>query len=274
MEDRNRQRVLALVGMSLLLLGLLAALSFVVVAVAALGIALLVALVAVAIWAVRRIDLRPAAHAVGRIDLRPAAHAAARTTRAGVATVRTRAPRPHVKEQAKRLGSAARTTAAAAPNRTEALASRAVTGMYKAGLLQVRSVDPGERAQQLNQLGARLRREGEPEQAAEQHRAALEIVRDLGDQQAEAMTLNNLGLALASSGAESAAVEYLEQAVGVLRELGDDEHEGQVIANLGVVYRRQGQEEEAATLFQEALEKIPPASPAYRQVAEELQRAS
>jgi hypothetical protein len=43
-----------------------------------------------------------------------------------------------------------------------------------------------------------------------------------------------------------------------------------VIANLGIVYRRQGQSEEAATLFQEALEKLPPASPAYRQIEREL----
>jgi tetratricopeptide (TPR) repeat protein len=88
------------------------------------------------------------------------------------------------------------------------------------------------------------------------------------------MTLNNLGLALANTGAEQAAVQYLEQAVDVLRELGDEEHEGQAIANLGLVYRRQGQGDEAAILFQEALEKLPPASPAYRQVEEELRRAS
>ena len=98
--------------------------------------------------------------------------------------------------------------------------------MYRAGLLKLHSVDPSQRAQELNQLGAQLRRDGDPEQAAERHRAALQIVRDLGDQQAEAQTLNNLGLALAPSGADEAAVEYLEQAVDVLREIGDDEHEG------------------------------------------------
>lgn len=103
---------------------------------------------------------------------------------------------------------------------------------------------------------------------------ALEINRDLGDEQAEALTLNSLALALAQSGAEEEAVEHLEQARVVLRELGDEEHEGQVIANLGLVYRRQGQSEEAAILFQEALDRLPPESWAYRQVAEELERAS
>jgi tetratricopeptide (TPR) repeat protein len=145
--------------------------------------------------------------------------------------------------------------------------------MYRAQLLRLRPLDPGRLARELNERGARLRREGAPAQAAAQHREALAIVRDLGDQRAEALTLNNLGLALAHTGAEQAAVEYLEQAVDVLHELGDEEHEGHVIANLGVVYRRQGQGDEAATLFQEALEKLPPASPAYRQVEEELRRA-
>ena len=129
-------------------------------------------------------------------------------------------------------------------------------------------------ALELNQLGTQLRREGAHEQAAEQHRAALEIVRDLGDQRAEALTLNNLALALAHSGSEEAAVEHLEHAREVLHELGDEEHEGQVIANLGLVHRRQGHSEEAVTLLHEALDKLPPGSTAYRQVEEELVRAS
>jgi Flp pilus assembly protein TadD len=102
----------------------------------------------------------------------------------------------------------------------------------------------------------------------------LAIVRDLGDQHAEALTLNNLGLALAQEGADASAVQHLERAVTVLRELGDEEHEGQVIANLGFVHGRQGRSEEAATLLHEALEKLPPESSAYRQVEEQLSRAS
>lgn len=261
-RDRLRRRVFALAGMSLLLAGLLTALSLVVVVVAVFALVLLTALILGAIRLVRRVQVRPALEA------------AAATSR----VVRSRAPRPRVREHARAIGARARTTAVAAPGRTEALAGTAfrgsIRGMYRVGLLKLHSVDPHRRAHELNQLGAQLRREGEPEQAAERHRAALAIVRDLGDQQAEALTLNNLGLALAHSGAEEAAVEHLEQAVDVLRELGDEEHEGQVIANLGIVYRRQGHGEEAMTLFQEALEKLPPASPAYRQVEEELERAS
>jgi tetratricopeptide (TPR) repeat protein len=140
--------------------------------------------------------------------------------------------------------------------------------------LMPRPVGARRRALHLNALGAQLRRRGEHEQAAEQHRVALAIVRDLGDEQVEALTLNNLALALAQVGAEEEAVEHLEHARVVLHELGDEEHEAQVIANLGMVHRRQGHSEEAVTLLHEALEKLPPESTAYRQVEEELVRAS
>jgi tetratricopeptide (TPR) repeat protein len=268
MEDRERlrQRVLAAAGITLLVAGLLSALSFVVLGLVIVTLAALALLVGGTVWLFRRVEIEPA--------LRVAAASTAATSRA----VRARVPRPRVRKRARGLATRAKATAAVAPRRTGDVATRAlkasVDGMYRARLLKLHSVDPSRLAQELNQRGARLRREGEPEQAAEQHRAALAIVQELGDQHAQALTLNNLGLALAHTGAERAAVEYLEQAVDVLRELGDEEHEGQVIANLGIVYQRQGQDGEAATLFQEALEKLSPASPAYRQVAEELRRAS
>lgn len=259
MEDQERlRRILAATGMALLLAGLLMALSLVIVGLAIFALTAAALLVAGGVSLARRMDVRPALEFV--------AESTTTTSRA----VRRRAPRPRVRERARGVATRARKTAARVPREPDAL----VSSMYRLGLLRLESLDASRRAQALNQLGARLRRQGDAEQAAQQHRQALEIVRDLGDQRAEAMTLNNLGLALASSGAEGAAVEYLEQAVDVLRELGDEEHEGQAIANLGLVYRRQGQGDEAATLFQEALEKLPPASPAYRQVEEELSRAS
>jgi tetratricopeptide (TPR) repeat protein len=218
-----------------------------------------------------------------RPELRKGVRGATGRTTATLQAARERAPRPRVpqtrvREQARELRARARTTAAGAPRRTEALATRAfesyLKAMYRLRLVRTHSIDPGRRAHQLNALGARLRRDGEPEQAAEQHRAALEIVRDLGDPHAEAMTLNNLGLALAHGGAEDAAVQHLEEARDVLRHLGDAEHEARVIANLGLVHRRQGHDQEAVSLFHEALEKLSPESQAYRQVEEELLRAS
>jgi tetratricopeptide (TPR) repeat protein len=99
-------------------------------------------------------------------------------------------------------------------------------------------------------------------------------VRELGDRRAEALTLNNLALALVQTGGVAVAVQHFEQALVLFRELGDDEHEGQVIANLGSVRRRQGRDEDAVSLLNAALDKLPPGSPAYRQVEEQLRRAS
>jgi tetratricopeptide (TPR) repeat protein len=267
-EDRKRtRRLLALAGMWLLLGGLLTALGLVVVVFAASALLLVASLAVIGFRQLRRPELREGVRS------------ATRTTGSALHAARERAPRPrapqiHVREHARELRARARKTAAAAPARTEDFATRAFQALYRFRLLRLHSIDPGQRAQQLNALGAQLRRDGEPEQAAEQHRAALEIVRDLGDPHAEAMTLNNLGLALAHGGAGDAAVQHLEEARDVLRDLGDEEYEARVIANLGLVHRRQGHDDEAASLLHEALGKLPPESQAYRQVEEELLRAS
>jgi tetratricopeptide (TPR) repeat protein len=260
--------------MWLLLGGLLTALGLVVVVFAASALMLVASLAVIGLRQLRRPELRDGARTAGG-SVRTAA---GRTTSA-LHAARERAPRPrapqiHVREHARELRARAKTTAAAAPARTEDFATRAFQAMYRFRLLRLHSIDPGQRAHQLNALGAQLRRDGEPEQAAEQHLAALAIVRDLGDPHAEAMTLNNLGLALAHGGSEDAAVQHLQEARDVLRDLGDEEYEARVIANLGLVHRRQGHDDEAVSLLHEALGKLPPESQAYRQVEEELLRAS
>ena len=260
--------------MWLLLGGLLTALGQVIVVFAASALLLVASLAVIGARHLRRVELRNGVRTATR-----ATRSATKATGSALQVARERAPKPrppqiHVREHARELRALARTAAAAAPARTESFATRTFQAMYRLRLLKLHSIDPGQRAQQLNALGAQLRRDGEPEQAAEQHRAALEIVRDLGDSHAEAMTLNNLGLALAHGGAEDAAVQHLEEARDVLRDLGDEEYEARVIANLGLVHRRQGHDDEAASLLHEALEKLPPESQAYRQVEEELLRAS
>ena len=134
--------------------------------------------------------------------------------------------------------------------------------------------DPANQANQLNTLGAQLRREGKHERAAAQHRAALAIVRDLGDERTEALTLNNLALAVAHTDGVDAAVQHFEQALVVLRQLGDDEHEGHVIANLGFIHKSHGRSEEAEGYLHAALDKLPADSRAYRKVEEQLRQAS
>lgn len=279
-RERVRRRVLAFTGVWFLLAGLLTALSLVVVVLFASALMLVVGLAA---GGLRRYPIRRISQA--------ALASAARTGRMFASRLRNVGVRRRLGRARDRAGKVGTT----APRRIRGLLTR--TGqvyaiavhrlqMVLARTLSVRrpvlpmptltrpTVGLERQALELNERGAQLRRRGDAERAAEQHRVALAIVRDLGDQHAEALTLNNLGLALAQGGAEASAVQHLEQAVTVLRELGDEEHEGQVIANLGFVHRRQGHREEAVTLLHEALDKLPPESSAYRQVEEQLSRAS
>ena len=115
-------------------------------------------------------------------------------------------------------------------------------------------------------FGAQLRRDREYERAAEQHRAALAIVRELDDPRTEALTLNNLALALVHTGSVSVAVENFEQALVLLRISATKGTRDRWIANLGFVRRRQGRDEDARSLLTAALDKLPWSRPAYRQV--------
>jgi tetratricopeptide (TPR) repeat protein len=276
MGDRERlgSRLLAFAGLWLLLSGIMLSLSLVVVALVATGVLLLVILAIGAVALLRRLRIKE--------GLRALLASVARAVRELGRRLNNRGRR-----YVERLGVRVRETAAGMPGRANAFRESALRSyaiavhwltIRMSQLLRavsgVGAALRSRQALQLNQLGAELRRRGDHEQAAEQHRVALGIVRDLGDAKAEAMTLNNLALALAQGGAQAEAVQHLEQALVVLHELGDDEHEWRVLANLGIVHRRQGHSEEAVTLLHEALDRLPPESSDYRQVEEELRRAS
>ena len=273
-EDRERfgARLLALAGLWLLLSGLLLVLSLVVVALVSFAALFLFLLVVGGRFAARRFQVGEAV-THGLVATSDAAARGGRRLHGLGIRQRARRLDTYVGRHLTRLWSHARVRAARAPGRGAALLAGALQA-YARAVYRLNAVGRRRRAVQLNELGAQLRRQGDAVHAAEQHRFALEIVRDLGDEQAEALTLNSLALALAQGGAEDEAVEHLEQARHVLHALGDEEHEGQVIANLGLVYRRQGESEQASVLFQEALDRLPPESRAYRHVMEELLRAS
>jgi tetratricopeptide (TPR) repeat protein len=130
------------------------------------------------------------------------------------------------------------------------------------------------RVGRLNAQGAELRRRGDPAAAIESHRAALDLVREVGDTSAEAMTLNNLALALGHAGDEHAAIEHFDEAAVILRSLEDDHHEGQVLANLGLLHGRSGRHEQAVYCLEAALGKLDRGSRAFQRVEEQLRRAS
>jgi tetratricopeptide (TPR) repeat protein len=143
-----------------------------------------------------------------------------------------------------------------------------------------RTHDERRRALELNARGAQLRRAGSTEPAVALHLEALEIFQALEDRHAQAPTLNSLALALAASGDTDAAVERFEQSLQILRERDDDPEqgidpeEGKVIANLGFTLLKQGADDRGRELLSEALEKLPPESPAAHKVEAQLRRAS
>ena len=155
--------------------------------------------------------------------------------------------------------------------RAPRLASRAT---YAAAAPALRWTHPEREALRRNAEGVQLRRRGAYSEAAAEHRAALEILRALGDQRSVALTLNNLALTVSHDGDDTTAVALFEEAATILGELGDDQVEGQVMANLGLTHRRHGRSEEANNVLQLALTKLTPASTAYHQVEAELRRAS
>jgi tetratricopeptide (TPR) repeat protein len=246
-----RRRVLVFAGMWFLLAGMLAALGLVVVLLVSFALVLIGGGLVGGAWLLRRYPVRPwLESALGSTER------ASRDLRARLGGLGLRRRLRHFA-----------TRSAQMVGRLRALASETFRTKPVA-------IDRQSQALRLNELGAQLRREGKYEEAAEQHRGALAIVRELGDRQAEALTLNNLALALVHCGGVAVAVQHFEQSLDVLRELGDEEHEGRVIANLAVVRRRQGRDEDAESLLHAALDKLPPESAAYRRVEEQLRRAS
>jgi tetratricopeptide (TPR) repeat protein len=265
-REHLRRRVLAFAGIWFLVAGMLAALGIGIVLFASLAVLLVGAAVAGGIALLGR-------HDIGH-KLPAARESAGRASRR--IGHRLPAARQSAERASRRLK--ARLDDQDLPQRVQrsaALASHRARAFVAVPKAKPAEIDEDRRARQLNQRGAQLRREGEYEQAAEQHRAALAIVRELGDRRVEALTLNNLALALVHTrGGVPAAVEHFEQALALLAELGDEEREGQVIANLAFVRRRQGRDEDADNLLSAALDKLPPESSAYRQVEDQLQRAS
>jgi len=64
-----------------------------------------------------------------------------------------------------------------------------------------------------------------------------------------------------------------EASLGIFRELGDRHGEGKTLMNMGLLYEQQGQQEQAVALWREALTKLHPDSPEYREVQEWLESA-
>ena len=251
---RLRQRVMAASALSLLLLGLLVAAGRGRLVLLAFLIVLAVAAVAATVVLVRRARPR-----VPELRNRAASEAGSLARAIGVmmalAGRRAHTGLDRARAVARRLPH--RVAAAARPLRRSppSLAERQ------------------QEALRLNARGTGYRRSGDYHSAVESHRAALAILRDVGDRRGEALTLNSLALALAEAGLDGVALANFATARAILREIEDGEREGQVVANLGFVHVRRGRRQEAAECLREALEKLSAGSQEYRRVEAELRRA-
>lgn len=256
-----RRRVAAINAMVFLFCGFLLAIGLrVVVLVFFAG--LLVALAAVLViaamprarpWLARSRPVLRARVGAGRAALAPRWREARRSTGSGLASAR------------RRLSGFAATAYESGKQAEAKITARLAS--------RLSSMDPRREALRLNAAGSEYRRNGHFAAAAECHRRALEILRELDDRRAIALTESNLALALSHAGDDHWAIGLFEEAAATLRELGDEEHEAQIMANLGLAHRRHGRDDEAESFLRLALTKLSPASTAYRTIESELVRA-
>ncbi len=110
-----------------------------------------------------------------------------------------------------------------------------------------------ESAARIN-LGRIAEHLGEPEEALEHYRRALEIQVTGGDRRGQARTLSNLGVLLSGLGELDAAMARYAEAVAIIEEIGDPRWLSRVLSNIGYAYRSVGEPRRASISFERALE--------------------
>jgi tetratricopeptide (TPR) repeat protein len=116
--------------------------------------------------------------------------------------------------------------------------------------------DDRARSIALSNLGVLELQRGNPEKAAENHRSALVITRQLGDRWAETHPLINLGRVLISLERASEARSLLEEAVANSRLLADEAREAlslHVLARAFLAEGAEGAEDRASELISTSL---------------------
>jgi tetratricopeptide (TPR) repeat protein len=265
---RSRRRAAAASGIGLFLFGLMIAVGLGMLVVALLLATGTGAVLTAAVTRIRRRSLRTSAASVAGIGRRGLRTATVRVTRVGRHGLRTASFAVVAASAACRRAVAGRGSA------IELVREHAAALRPAVRIPSARSATDARReAVRLNAEGTQLRRDGNRREALARHRTAVELFRELGDRQGEALTLNNLALALARDD-DAQAMRHFEESLEILRELGDRQHEGKVLANLAFAHRRQGHGDEAIEQLEEALTKLEPWSPERERVERQLRQAS
>jgi tetratricopeptide (TPR) repeat protein len=122
----------------------------------------------------------------------------------------------------------------------------------------------------LRTLGEVRMLQGRLDEAKDLLKQSLEIAKRQGDLRCTSQTLNSLGVWHTKQGNWVEADKSFDEALSILREMGDRHGEGLVLHNKGELLAVQDQVEEAVILWREALEKLNPSSPEYKEVTEWL----
>jgi predicted ATPase len=109
------------------------------------------------------------------------------------------------------------------------------------------------RGRVLFSAGALASQQGDYASATTLMRQALEIARQLGDQQGVAVALNGLAVQSREQGDTAASRAFLEESLSVWRELGDAEGEARALSNLANAAKEQGDYARALSLCEECL---------------------
>jgi len=118
------------------------------------------------------------------------------------------------------------------------------------------AMTPKRAAGLLGTVGLAYNLLGQVDRAIAYHERTLQIVRDIGDRQAEGAVLGNLGNACRNLGQVDRAIDYYKQTLAIHREVGDRQGEGFSLGNLGIAYALLGQMERAIRFNEQALEIV------------------
>lgn len=247
-EIRTR-RAAVLAGIGLVWAAFMAAIGFVLVALAV--------LIAAAVGAAWILGVRAPRYDLRRLAARTRASAAGGAARVARAGGRSAA---HVRSggvaTARITGSGAR----------RALAGSRVHGAAASRLVRSAGHATADRLSTTPALASRMVQRGS--EAVRTSRPKLSRRPDPRIDQA--LASNSQGIALAKAGKPAEAIDAFDTALSLLAETDDRHREGQVLANLGVVHRQVGGAEAAKFCWTKALERLEPGTPESERTAELL----
>lgn len=118
----------------------------------------------------------------------------------------------------------------------------------------------------IDKLASLYVQQNDWENALQLYTQALALKRQSGNRRDEIQAFNNLGYIYGIQRQWKKAANLHYQGLQISQELGDQLSEGKTLARLGMLYARKNQIYQAVNVWQEALIKLPPDSPAAKEI--------